>query len=503
MGVRRSWRNEVGCVYIVMVAPECAPVAKAGGLGDVVFGLSRELEIRGNTVEIVVPKYDCMRYTDIWGLQVSHQDLWVPWHGGAVHCTVWFGYVHGRKCFFIEPHSASNLFGRERLYGYADDIERFTFFSKAALEFMLKANKRPDIIHCHDWHTGLLPVLLFEQYREVLPHQRVCYTIHNFCHQGVTGQQVLWHTQLGRPEYFLDRNRLGDDTYYKAVNLMKAGVVYSNFVTTVSPNHASEARFGEGGSGLGAALHMHQVKFGGVLNGVDYDIWNPEIDPFIPARYSAGSLDRKYENKERLRERFWLRKTWSPVVAYVGRLDTQKGMHLVHHAVFYALASGAQFVLLGDGFHHNGINSHFWHLKNYLNDNPDTHLEIGYNEELAHLVYAGADLLVVPSMFEPCGLAPITAMRYGTVPVVRAVGGMVDTVFDRDHSARPPGDRNGYVFHQADNLGIESALSRALGLWFGHPAEFRDLVVNAMRADYSWARPGQDYVNIYDYIRHT
>ena len=282
---------------------------------------------------------------------------------------------------------------------------------------------------------------------------------------------------------------------------MKGGVVYSNFVATVSPNHAGEARSG-GGFGLDHLLNMHQGKFGGVLNGVDYDVWNPEIDPFLPARYSAETLDRKYQNKERLRERFLLRKTWSPVVAYVGRLDQQKGMHLVHHALFFALASGAQFVLLGDAFHDNGISSHFWHLKNHLNDNPDCHLEIGYSEELAHLVYAGADLLVVPSMFEPCGLAPMIAMRYGTVPVVRAVGGMVDTVFDCDHSDRPPGERNGYVFQHADNPGIESALHRALGLWHAYPDQFRQLMVNAMRADYSWARPGQDYLNIYEYIRH-
>ena len=296
---------------------------------------------------------------------------------------------------------------------------------------------RPDVIHCHDWQTGLVPVLLYEQYREVLPYQRVCYTIHNFAHQGISGPQVLAGPQLGQPDYFLDRDRLGDDTYHQAANLMKGGVVYSNFVSTVSPNHAGEARHGDGGFGLGQSLNVHHVKFGGVLNGVDYDVWNPEIDPFIPARYSIGTLDRKYDNKERLRDRFLLRKTWSPIVAYVGRLDQQKGMHLVHHALFYALASGAQFVLLGDAFHHNGIGSHFWHLKNHLNDNPDCHLEIGYSEELAHLIYAGADLLVVPSMFEPCGLAPMIAMRYGTIPVVRAVGGMVDTVFDRDHS-RPP-----------------------------------------------------------------
>ena len=489
-------------MYIVMVAPECAPAAKAGGLGDVVFGLSRELEIRGHAVEIVLPKYASMRYGDIWDLQVSYADLQVPWHGGAVRCTVWFGHVHGRKCFFIEPHSADNFFGRDLLYGYPDDAERFSFFSKAALEFMLKSNMRPDVIHCHDWQTGLVPVLLYEQYREVLPYQRVCYTIHNFSHQGISGPQVLAGPQLGQPDYFLDRDRLGDDTHHQAANLMKGGVVYSNFVSTVSPNHAGEARHGDGGFGLSQSLNLHHVKFGGVLNGVDYDVWNPEIDPFIPARYSIGTLDRKYDNKERLRDRLLLRKTWSPIVAYVGRLDQQKGMHLVHHALFYALASGAQFVLLGDAFHHNGINSHFWHLKNHLNDNPDCHLEIGYNEELAHLIYAGADLLVVPSMFEPCGLAPMIAMRYGTIPVVRAVGGMVDTVFDRDHSDRPPGERNGYVFHHADNPAIESALHRALGLWQAYPDQFRQLMANAMRADYSWARPGQDYLNIYEHIRH-
>jgi starch synthase len=154
-------------------------------------------------------------------------------------------------------------------------------------------------------------------------------------------------------------------------------------------------------------------------------------------------IDRKYQDKDALRDRFWLRKTWSPVVAYVGRLDEQKDMHLVPHALFYTLAHSGQFVLLGDANHHNGISSHFCHLKRYLNDNPDCHLEIGYQEELAHLVYAGADLLVVPSMFEPCGLAPMTAMRYGTVPVVRAIGGMTDTVFDATIQPARPGSETG------------------------------------------------------------
>jgi starch synthase len=485
-----------------MVAAECAPAAKAGGLGDVVSGLSRELEIRGHAVEIILPKYASLRYSDIWGLTPSYHDLQVPWYGGTVRCTVWFGYANGRKCFFIEPHSAADMFGRDRLYGYGDDAERFAFFSKAALEFMVQAGKRPDVIHCHDWQTGLVPVLLREQYGAVLPDQKICYTIHNFRHQGTSDEHVLWATQLGRPEYFLDADRLGDDFWYRGLNPMKGGVVYSDFVTTVSPSHADEALYGDGGSGLGRTLKEHQVKFRGVLNGVDYDVWNPETDPLIPAHYSTGDIDRKYGNKEALRNRFWLRQTRSPVVAYVGRLDEQKGMHLVNHALFYTLARGGQFVLMGDAHYHDGITDHFRHLKDYLNDNPDCHLELGYHEDLAHLIYAGADLLVVPSLFEPCGLAPLIGMRYGTVPVVRATGGMIDTVFDTDHSGRSPDERNGYVFHHTDDQAIESALSRALRLWSPDPRGFRELIANCMRADYSWNRPGADYLDIYHQIQH-
>ena len=485
-----------------MVAPECAPAAKAGGLGDAVSGLSRELELRGNAVEIILPKYAGLRHCDIWGLQPSYRDLWVPWYGGAVRCTVWFGFANGRKCFFIEPHSAANFFGRDRFYGYGDDAERFAFFCKAAVEFLLRASKRPDVIHCHDWQAGLVPVLLYEQYGAFMPDQRVCYTIHNFHHQGTSGEQILWATQLGRPDHYLDAGRLGDDFHHRALNPMKGGIVYSNFVTTVSPSHADEAMHGDGGSGLGGILTKHHDKFGGVLNGVDYDAWNPQTDPYLPARYSAADLDPKYQDTEALRDRFWLRKTGSPVVAYVGRLDEQKGMHLVHHALFYTLARGGQFILLGDAHHHDSIGDHFRHLKNHLNDNPDCHLEIGYREDLAHLVYAGADLLIAPSMFEPCGLAPLIGMRYGTVPVVRATGGMTDTVFDRDYSGHPPAERNGYAFHHTDNPAIESALGRALRLWTARPRAFRQLAASCMGADYSWARPGQDYLDIYEHIRH-
>lgn len=489
-------------MYIVMVASECAPVAKVGGLADVIYGLGRELEIRGHAVEIILPKYDNMRYDQIWGLQITHHDLWVPWGTGAIHCSVWFGFVHGRKCFFIEPHSPENFFNRSAYYGFLDEHIRMAFFSKAALEFLFKTGKRPDVIHSHDWQTGLVPVMLYELYeRQGMHNVRACHTIHNFMHQGIAGENVLALTGLGRREYYFDRERMGDDFNRTAINFLKGAIVYSNFITTVSPRHAWEARFSDLASGLGHVLHVHQAKFGGVLNGLDYDMWNPESDPHIAAKYSAQNLDTKYANKEALRDRFWLRKDFKPIVAYVGRLDVQKGVHLIRHAIFYTLANGGQFVLLGSSPDRR-INGDFCNLKRQLNDNPDCHLEVGYNEELAHLIYAGADLMVVPSNFEPCGLTQLIAMRYGTVPVVRGVGGLRDTVFDRDDSDRDPTQRNGYVFYDPNPPAIESALRRALGLWFDYPNEFRQLALNGMRCDYSWNQPGQHYVNIYEHIRH-
>ncbi len=251
--------------------------------------------------------------------------------------------------------------------------------------------------------------------------------------------------------------------------------------------------------GLQHTLQIHHGKCGGVLNGVDYEVWNPEIDRLLPAQYTPNTLERKYASKEVLRDRLWLRKDFKPIVAYIGRVDRQKGVHLIHHAIFYALGRGAQVVLMGK-CPDPAVNAQFWQLKHRLNDNPDCHLEIGWDDGLAHLIFAGADMLVMPSMFEPCGLTQMIALKYGTVPIVRAVGGLMDTVFDRDYAARPFEDRNGYVFHHHDGTALELALNRAIGLWFAYPAEFRQLMVNGMRQDHSWADPGQHYVNIYEYI---
>lgn len=488
-------------MFVVQITPELAWIAKVGGLADVVFGLSNELEIRGHHVEIILPKYDCLRYDHIFGLTETFKDLWVPWYGGAIHCSVYLGFVHGRKCFFIEPHSQDNFFNRGCIYGFNDDCLRFAFFSRAAVEFLWKSGKHPEIIHCHDWQTALVPVFLYEIYQFLgMTHPRVCYTIHNFKHQGVTGAEILYATGLSRPEYYFHYDRLRDNWNPHALNLMKGGIVYSNFVTTVSPHYAMEAKDQGQGFGLEPTLHIHHLKYGGVVNGIDYNIWNPEIDRYIPFHYGLANLDDKYKNKRALRDRLLLADNEKPIVAFIGRLDPQKGLELIRHAIFYTLHRGGQFVLLGsspDG----QINGYFWGLKHQLNDNPDCHLEIGFNEELSHLIYAGADMIIVPSRFEPCGLTQLIAMRYGTVPIVREIGGLADTVHDKDFSHRPLHERNGYVFRDYDYSGLESALGRAISCYYDYPEHFRELMKNAMRYDYSWKNPGQDYLNIYDYIR--
>lgn len=488
-------------MYIIQIASECAPVAKVGGLGDVVFGLARELEIRGNSVEIILPKYDCLRYDQIYGLQVAYQDLWVPWYGGAIHCTVFFGFVHGRKCYFIDPHGNHNFFNRHAFYGQIDDDQRFAFFSRAALEFMLKSGKHPDIIHCHDWQTALVPVLLYEIYQHVgMTHPRVCFTLHNMQHQGVTREHILRATGLNRHAYFFHQDRLQDNFNHSAINLMKGGIVYSNFITTVSPRYLGEILHSSQNYGLGHTLHTHRGKLGGILNGLDYEVWNPETDSKIPQQFGIETLDKKFANKAALRNRFLLQDVLKPIVCYVGRLDHQKGLPLVVHAIHYCLNNGCQFVLLGtaaDG----RITNQFHGLKRHYNDNPDCHIEIGFNEDLSRLIYAGSEMIIVPSLFEPCGLTQMIGFKYGTVPIVRATGGLADTVFDADFAPKPYGERNGYTFNDFNNAGIESALHRAIGLWYSFPKHFRELAENGMRCDYSWNHPGQDYLNVYELIR--
>lgn len=411
--------------------------------------------------------------------------------------------MHGQLCFFIEPHSAENFFNRGKYYGEWDDQIRFAFFSKAAMEFLLKSGKRPDVIHCHDWQTGLIPVMLYEIYKfHGMDTTRVCYSIHNFRHQGAWSTDVLTQVGLNREMYYASRDRLGDNNNAGSINFMKGGIVYANYVNTVSPHHAWEARFTDIGCGLQPTLDAHQDKFGGILNGVAYDVWNPEVDSLIAENYGISDFENKEKNKKALRERLLLAANDKPIVAFIGRLDQQKGVHQVHHGLYYSLANDAQFVLLGSASE-PGLNDWFWHEKIHLNDNPDCHLEIGYNEELAHLIYAAADIMIVPSNYEPCGLTQIISLKYGTVPVVRGVGGLVNTIFDVDYDQNhAPEERNGFVFSENDSYALESALGRALNMYHQKPESFEQLSKRGMACDYSWKSPGDQYEGVYEHIRH-
>ena len=486
-------------MYIAMVASECAPAAKVGGLADVVHGLARELQLRGETVEVFLPMYDCMRYERISNLTQHWADLWVPFYEGGIHCEVYRGEVDGLTCYFIRPHSRENFFNRGVYYGHNDDPARFALFSRAVLEFMYKSGRRPDIIHCHDWQTGLIAPMLFEIYQSLgMGHSRICYTLHNVHHQGLTGAHILRQSGLGM--HLMGLDKLGDEHHQGAANLMKGGIVYSNFITTVSPRYADEIRHTNLGHGLQSTLGAHSGKFGGVLNGIDYGSWNPEVDSFIPYRYSIDNFSNKYANKEALRHRLLLQEKFKPIVSVVSRLDQQKGVQLISHALFHALANGAQFVLLGSGTERS-INDHFWALKQRFNDNPDCHIELSFNEELSHMIYAGSDMIVIPSAFEPCGLTQIIGMKYGTVPVVRATGGLADTVCDANYGQKPYEERTGFTFNDFSEDGLDGALGRAIGLWYKYPRFFNQLATNGMRQDYSWNKSGSDYINIYNHIR--
>ncbi|MEO5358740.1 MAG: glycogen synthase, partial [Nitrospirae bacterium YQR-1] len=381
-------------------------------------------------------------------------------------------------------------------YGAGDDEERFAFFSVAAVEFLLQAGKQPDVIHCHDWQTALIPVLLRYKYRNTfLSQTKLCYTIHNIKHQGKVPHKLLDTAGLN-PSTYKELDAMADMSAPEFMNLMKGGIVYSDYVTTVSPKYAVETRTSKLGEGLESVLSSYAWKYEGIINGVEYDIWSPETDPNIAFNYSVDTIEDKYKNKEQLRKKLSLRNVFKPIAAVVGRLDAQKGVHLIRHSLLYCLNKGMQFVLLGSS-PDKEIDEYFQHLKPYLKRNPDCHLNLSYDEELSHLIYAGADMILIPSLFEPCGLTQMIAMRYGTVPIVRNTGGLSDTVFDVENSQKPVSERNGFAFEDFSYDAIETALTRAQFIWNEKPYTFREIMITCMKTDYSWKHSADRYLGIY------
>jgi starch synthase len=493
-------------MHIIHIASEIAPIAKVGGLADVLLGLPREQSWKGHDVDIILPKYDCMDSGDVRDLNIDYADLMSFYNNEWHKNSVWKGWVENLKVYFIEPHHPRYFFNRGCFYGCEDDIERYLYFSRAAMEFLFKKPLQPDIIHMHDWQTAAVSILYKEMYLPLgYKRPKTVFTIHNIEYQGKCAPRDL--RSIGLDEKALSvPDKLQDPSDPALVNLLKGAIVYSDYVTTVSPNYAKEVLTPAGGKGLDSILRKQQQKFTGILNGIDYSYWNPELDRYLPAHYSSRemphdkhdrlTLDRKAYIKKNFRERFALSEDHKPLIGCVTRLVPQKGVELIKHALKYILQKSGQFALLGST-PIASINTEFHELKNHYTDHPDVLMTLHHQEELAHMIYAACDMLIVPSIFEPCGLTQMIALKYGAVPIVRKTGGLADTVVDVDHSGQPFEKTNGYMFDSPTPEAMEGALNRAIECWYQHPDRWRKLMVQGMNIDFSWNHPADKYIEIY------
>jgi len=493
-------------MHIIHIASELAPLAKVGGLADVVLGLSRELSWKGHDVDIIIPKYDCMDSEQVRDLSIEVSDLMSYYDGKWYPNTIWKGWVENLKVYFIDPHHPQFFFSRGCFYGCEDDIERFLYFSRASMEFLFKREIKPDIIHLHDWETAVIPLLFEDMYKKLgYSKPKTVMTIHNIDYQGKCSPRDLDHIGLSG-NYYLKPERLQDNFSPDLINILKGGIVYSNAITTVSPNYANEVMTAEGGRGLQSTLKLFQNKFKGILNGIDYSYWNPEIDRFLPAHFSPreipsskkdrNTLDKKGFIKKILRERLNLIEDHRPIVSCITRLVPQKGIELIKHTIKHITQKKGQFILLGAS-PIPSITAEFYELQQVYRDHPHVHIVLHHQEELAHLIYAGSDMIIVPSLFEPCGLTQMIALKYGTIPIVRKTGGLADTVFDVDYSGKQFEDTNGYVFDHPDAKGIDSALDRAVHTWFSEQEKWHRLMINCMNIDYSWNHSSDQYLEVY------
>ncbi len=493
-------------MYIVHIVSEFAPIAKVGGLGDVIYGLSKETSKHKHKVEIIIPKYDCIDYGRLTHLKVENRELWSFEGHGRYNNTIWSAEVDNLKVTFIEPHHPNFYFSRGIIYGCPDDCDRFAYFSRAALEYLYKSEKWPDAIHIHDWPTSLVALLYKEMYIPLgMRVGGILLTIHNLEHQGRCPVNIL--NQVGlKGEDYLDPEKMQDSTYPDLINLLKGGIEYSDAINTVSPTYLKEIQTLSGGFGLDDALKRNQKKVTAILNGIDETYWNPQTDPHLVAHYSTKKvnttdkftkiLKAKAENKRQLRTHFGLKEEKAPIIGSVTRLVLQKGTDLIKHALERTLEKGGQFILLGSS---PSIEQEkpFEELHKKLTKNKNVAICLDQNEALAHLIFAGSDMFIIPSIFEPCGLTQLIALRYGTVPIVRMTGGLADTVFDIDTSHRPENVRNGFTFESADTLGVNEALDRALHCWSKDQKKWHKIMRQGMNVDFSWSQEAPKYFAIY------
>lgn len=479
-------------MYIVQIASEIAPVAKVGGLADVMMGLSRELKWKGHQVDIFVPKYDCLdtRYLQFTPKKKTKSYFQGTWHDNTIVTSKLNGDL---LLTFIDAHHPARFFERGAIYGSIDDIDRFLYFSRACLDYLKSEGTPPNVIHIHDWETAIIALLVKDPYFEdFFSKTKVVLTIHNMDYQGRCSVFNLDAIGLPGAQY----KELLQHTDTQDVNLLKAGIIFADAVATVSPTYAQEVLKPEGGKGLQDVLNKYRKKFFGILNGLDYSYWNPEVDRFMVQKYSSDTVDfrsLKEKNKWHLLDEFKLQKSKNkPLIAAIARLVPQKGIELLKNTLTYAQEKGAQYILLGTA-PDPAVHKEFSELAERYASHPDIRIILRSEEALAHRLYAASDIFIVPSIFEPCGLTQLIAMKYGSIPVVRATGGLKDTVFDVDMIEHG----NGFTFDSPDIKGLHSALDRAVKMYKEKVEKWQKLMVQAMKYDYSWNKPADQYLDIY------
>jgi starch synthase len=468
---------------VLFATSEAYPFAMSGGLADVAGALPKALRKRLIGCRIILPLYGTIS-EEMRQKMTFVCNITVPVAWRRQYCGVFEAHVDGVIYYFIDNQY---YFKRDSLYGYFDDAERFAFFSRAVLEVLPYINFTPDIIHCNDWQTALVPVYLdaFYKQNEFYQDMKTVFTIHNIQYQGKYGYD-LYEDVVGLP-----MERLGIVQYENCINFMKGAIQCSDKITTVSPTYSREILDPYYSHGLDGILKEFTYKLCGIVNGIDVDVYNPESDPLIYKNFTADDMSGKAVNKAELQKEMGLPiRDDVPVIGIVTRLVKHKGIDLVKHVFEELLQADLQFVILGSGE---------WEFETFFYEMAQKYpqkvgLKLGFKPQLAHRIYAGADIFLMPSQSEPCGLAQMVALRYGTIPIVRETGGLNDTIKDSDD-----GNGNGFTFANYNAHEMKDTVYRAID-GFKNREGWQILQKRAMLCDNSWKTSANAYIGLYKEI---
>jgi starch synthase len=465
---------------VAILSSEAVPFAKTGGLADVAGALPKALRENGEDALLALPLFEQIDRKLL--KELVFDNLEVDWRGRNQRVRVWFSDAAGAPSFLID---APEYFARPSIYGFRDDHERFAFFSRAALAMLKRLGEPPDILHVNDWPGGFAAAELRARrpFDSFYARTRTLFSIHNLAYQGAFSPGELWVLGFG------DETR-DAFTMNGAASALKAGLMTSDMLSTVSRRYGYEIQTPEHGHGLEWILRARADRLVGITNGVDYDVWNPATDPYLPAHYDASNLEGKQHCKRELLRGFGLPEDLSrPIIANISRLTPQKGYDLIKEAGGAILETGAYFIALGSGA------GEYEDFLQTMRDHAPRQVGIfkGFNEPLAHRIEAGADIFLMPSQYEPCGLNQMYSTRYGTVPVVRATGGLDDTVQDFD---RVTGRGNGFKFDAYTASAMLDKIYEAL-YCYAEPEVWHKIQLNGMSIDNSWRAAAQKYVQLY------